>query len=606
MATFRTFFHGPLTGYEITCLKSFKDHGHRVIVHSYDPRSIPDLFEAADAQEILPREELFCYQDGPGKGSVAAFANIFRYALCATFGDWWIDCDVLCLSPDWPEDFAQIIAGWERSDSICNAVLRLDKGLAATLENRAKVLGKEVKWGEAGPVLLTELVKQERKESEILAQSAFYAIPIDHWHWFYSDDRCNDVLLETRDSLAAHLWHEYGRQNGFDKSVLPSKDSFFGHIVAKHDTARFFRSEAQAKPERSMTPTIPMGAARKLPLLSFVIVNYNYGRFLRACVESIMTQTYSNIECVVVDNASTDNSMSVLEDLTRRYPPLKLLRNEENIGQTAACAAGFALTRGSYVAFIDADDFLLPNFAATHIRTHLILPYGVGFTSADMLEMVGDAIVLGHPSYLGKEKCKPIDPGSLRQVRDISAALATDELESGELDAKLRKVAKSNIHWVWSPTSGTVYRRDAVSLFVNNPRLRNLRFAADCYFNYPINALSGSVLIEKPLAVYRIHDSNNFTERASLGGMAGYKKEVEEGRRAAFFALEHMVVEFDSFFARSQDFLDLWGAMRTLRRKSGTFKWEFGERALSFVMKGYFQGAVRYLGRRYGLRSDRR
>lgn len=342
-----------------------------------------------------------------------------------------------------------------------------------------------------------------------------------------------------------------------------------------------------------------------LPLLSFVVVNYNYGRFLRACVESIMSQTYSNFECVVIDNASTDDSYSVLEGLARKSPSLRVIHNDENVGQSAACAQGFALSGGDYVAFIDADDYLLPDFAATHVRVHLSLPSPVGFTSSDMAEMVNDRLVLGRLGHFGKNESYPVDPRSLRDIRDIGAVLGSDELESPDLYADLRSVPKTNTHWIWSSTSGTVYRSDAVRLFASNPRLRSLRFATDCYFNYPINALSGSVLIEKSLSVYRIHGENNFTKRAALEGTIAFKRENDEGAKAALFALEHIVAEFDSFCAQCRNLSDLSLAMRTLHKKSGTFKWHFGERVRAQAMRYYFTRVVAYLRTHYHLRLGR-
>ena len=56
--------------------------------------------------------------------------------------------------------------------------------------------------------------------------------------------------------------------------------------------------------------------APALPLVSVVIVNYNYGRFLEDAVESVRGQTYPNVECIIVDNASTDESGSVIDRLT--------------------------------------------------------------------------------------------------------------------------------------------------------------------------------------------------------------------------------------------------------------------------------------------------
>lgn len=122
-----------------------------------------------------------------------------------------------------------------------------------------------------------------------------------------------------------------------------------------------------------------------LPLVSVIIVNYNYGRFLREAADSVFAQNYPNIECVIVDNASTDDSGGILLDLSRQYPSAAILRRRDNGGQSIASKEGFEASSGEYVVFLDADDVLLPAFIETYIFVHLSLRIPVGFSSADMI-----------------------------------------------------------------------------------------------------------------------------------------------------------------------------------------------------------------------------
>ena len=133
----------------------------------------------------------------------------------------------------------------------------------------------------------------------------------------------------------------------------------------------------------------------RLPLVSVIVVNFNYGRFLRAAVDSVFGQTYPNIECIIVDNASTDESGAVLRAIEVRYANVKIVRRTDNGGQTRAALEGFAASAGPYVIFLDADDLLLPNCVETHVFVHLSLRVHVGFTSGDMFQVSGDQVVLG-------------------------------------------------------------------------------------------------------------------------------------------------------------------------------------------------------------------
>ena len=108
------------------CVKSFIDHGHEYDLYSYDSVAVPDGVRVLDANEILPRSEIFFYRQGDAKGSVAAFANMFRYRLLMLRGGWWVDTDVLCLSSKAPE--GEIFIERESEDLICNAVTKFPAG----------------------------------------------------------------------------------------------------------------------------------------------------------------------------------------------------------------------------------------------------------------------------------------------------------------------------------------------------------------------------------------------------------------------------------------------------------------------------------------------
>ncbi|MBN1874039.1 MAG: glycosyltransferase family 2 protein, partial [Anaerolineae bacterium] len=92
------------------------------------------------------------------------------------------------------------------------------------------------------------------------------------------------------------------------------------------------------------------------PLVSILINNYNYAEFLSAAIDSGLAQTYPNVEVVVVDDGSTDNSREVIAGYKNRI--IAVLK--ENGGQASAFNAGVAASRGDIVCFLDSDDIFLP------------------------------------------------------------------------------------------------------------------------------------------------------------------------------------------------------------------------------------------------------
>lgn len=99
----------------------------------------------------------------------------------------------------------------------------------------------------------------------------------------------------------------------------------------------------------------------KRPRISVLMTVFNAGRFLAPAVESIRAQSFADFEFVIVDDASSDGSEEVLRDFAARDPRVTLLRNEENLGQTASLNRGIREARGEWIARQDADDLSLPD-----------------------------------------------------------------------------------------------------------------------------------------------------------------------------------------------------------------------------------------------------
>lgn len=92
--------------------------------------------------------------------------------------------------------------------------------------------------------------------------------------------------------------------------------------------------------------------------VSFVVTNYNYGRFVAQGVDSLLDQTLGALEVIVVDDASTDDSLLVLERYASE-PRVRVIRHTSNQGFIASLNEGLAVARGEYLGLLDADDFCL-------------------------------------------------------------------------------------------------------------------------------------------------------------------------------------------------------------------------------------------------------
>ncbi|MDA1053028.1 MAG: glycosyltransferase family A protein [Planctomycetota bacterium] len=104
-----------------------------------------------------------------------------------------------------------------------------------------------------------------------------------------------------------------------------------------------------------MQGTIPL-TSENSPSVSVVLANYNHARFLPRAIESITNQTLAAGEFLIVDDASTDNSVEVLESYAARFPYIKLYRNDSNLGVIKTYQRLFELAQGTYIHPLAADD----------------------------------------------------------------------------------------------------------------------------------------------------------------------------------------------------------------------------------------------------------
>ena len=103
------------------------------------------------------------------------------------------------------------------------------------------------------------------------------------------------------------------------------------------------------------------------PVVSFIIPSYNFATHITHCVYSILDQTLSEIEVIVVNDGSTDNTKAILDELAQKDNRVRPI-NKDNEGVSKARNTGLLAANGEYVAFVDADDYLASDYADYMVR----------------------------------------------------------------------------------------------------------------------------------------------------------------------------------------------------------------------------------------------
>ena len=95
-------------------------------------------------------------------------------------------------------------------------------------------------------------------------------------------------------------------------------------------------------------------------LISIITPSYNSEKYLKECIESVLNQTYSNWEMLIVDDASIDGSRSIIESYSSKESRIKAILLDENIGAAEARNIAIDRSEGRYIAFLDSDDIWFP------------------------------------------------------------------------------------------------------------------------------------------------------------------------------------------------------------------------------------------------------
>jgi len=261
-----------------------------------------------------------------------------------------------------------------------------------------------------------------------------------------------------------------------------------------------------------------------MPPVAAIVCNFNQGAYVEAAIASVAAQTYPQLECVVVDDCSTDGSGEAIARIlaAKGTSGLRLIQHAQNRGQMAAMLSGLDATTAPFVAWLDADDVWLPEYIERHMAHHLNAQVNAALSTSNMAVIdAGGTVIAGaappmsvrSPLRRKGERSFPIRPARLlHHGREI-------DLGCEEFLGPMQGALFINRHyesWVWSSTSGMVFRRAAVEA-IRPLQCDGLRTCADHYLARFAHVVGGTIWIGETLGCYRIHGSNGLAKRTIHG-----------------------------------------------------------------------------------------
>lgn len=226
-------------------------------------------------------------------------------------------------------------------------------------------------------------------------------------------------------------------------------------------------------------------AMKNRPLVSILINNYNYGRFLRAAIDSALNQTYPHTEIIVVDDGSTDNSREIISSYKSHIIPVM----KENGGQASAFNAGFSKSQGNIICFLDSDDVFVNNKVEEVVNA---------------FESAPDIGWCFHPLRL-------VDTNTGLLVGSTIAFPVLDRNISSRCDFR-SQMKNGRLPFYAPSTSGLSFKQTLLKQFLPIPETLP-GFCADRYLSNVANALSPGFFLDKKLTLQGIHSNNSCTLR---------------------------------------------------------------------------------------------
>ncbi len=202
-----------------------------------------------------------------------------------------------------------------------------------------------------------------------------------------------------------------------------------------------------------------------LPLISIVVSTYNGEKFLKEQIDSIIEQTYPNLEIIIADDASTDNTRKIISGY-QSYPSIKIIYRENNIGYSQNFYEAAISASGDYIAFSDQDDIWLPEKITT--LYHAIVNHFLVYSNSELIKE--------NKEYIGKKL------SDVRKMGDVKSTIG---------------FFLDNVAWGHT----ILIKKELLKYFLPLPQ--NVEY--DKWLAVLATCLTGIKYVDEPLTLYRQH-----------------------------------------------------------------------------------------------------
>ena len=243
-------------------------------------------------------------------------------------------------------------------------------------------------------------------------------------------------------------------------------------------------------------------------LISIIIPIYNTENYLAECLESIINQTYYNLEVLLIDDGSTDNSGRICDDYAQKDTRIKVI-HKENGGVSSARNIGLDLARGEYLVFIDSDDFVDEDYIKKMYD-------GLKINDADVL-------FCKHAQYIN---------GEIKHVQEnFPSNLTVDFKDKNFVEFILRSISAKNHIFIGS--TRILYKKSSI---------RNIRF--HCGIKISEDVLFSIKILLGVRKIAFINDCLYFYRQREGSAIYSYRKNYLQSQLNLFYELKKIFERF--------------------------------------------------------------
>lgn len=261
------------------------------------------------------------------------------------------------------------------------------------------------------------------------------------------------------------------------------------------------------------------------PIVSLIMPNYNYGAYISEAIESALMQTFKEYELIIIDDASTDNSLDIILPYVEKYPHIHLIQHSENKGIAYSVNEAVKQAQGDYILLLPSDDILLPN--CLKINLNFLREYSASISCSKYTYF----------SSKNKENLRSLD------------LLKTTETIYLPPDQLIEKIKKEKF---WIP-GNTVFIKK--SLFLKHGGYENQYHSfLDWYLSLKIAFSEGIVYIPQTLTKMRKHPKSYNLNQKDKEKKEAYKNLLSNLTLPENLMLKKSFLKSDAFYHFDQDF----------------------------------------------------